>query len=169
MGLPELYPTSSGTSFLRSLIPEVRSEVTPPVEKAPPGEANEGVSGHDPQKTDCPGTRKVGSVGPSVGLGFTISKKVGNAVQRNRVRRRLREALQQILPQDAQENTDYVLIGRTEALTRSFSDILDDVRVSLKRIRDIEPGTSSPPPPTKGWRKKKKKRRKSSGKKLQNG
>ena len=57
----------------------------------------------------------------SVGVGFTVSEKVGNAVQRNRVRRRLKEALRQVLPQDAEENTDYVLIGRTEALTRPFS------------------------------------------------
>ena len=130
------------------------------------------TEGRDPGECFCPevsGTQEPGVPGAQkvghVGVGFTISKKVGNAVQRNRVRRRLKEAVRQILPRKAQENTDYVLIGRTEALTRPFPEILNDLRISLERIERIEPGTSSPPPPAKGWRKKKKKRRKSTGKK----
>lgn len=101
----------------------------------------------------------------SAGIGFTVSKRVGNAVQRNRVRRRLRAAVERTFPRYAEAHTDYVLIGRVEALARPFTDLLDDLCASLKRIARVKPGTSAPPPPAKGRHKKRKKRRKGASKK----
>jgi ribonuclease P protein component len=67
-------------------------------------------------------------------VGFTCSKKVGNAVARNRARRRLRAAADQILPVEAAFFTDYVLIGRQETLRRPFALLLQDLRTALKRV-----------------------------------
>jgi ribonuclease P protein component len=64
-------------------------------------------------------------------LGFTASRKVGGAVERNRAKRRLRAAAQAILPGSAQECTDYVLIARTATLERPFPDLLKDLVSAL--------------------------------------
>jgi ribonuclease P protein component len=67
-------------------------------------------------------------------LGFTVTKKVGIAVIRNRARRRLRAAAAQIMPLHAQPGRDYVLIGREGTLTRPFPDLLADLETALTRI-----------------------------------
>lgn len=67
-------------------------------------------------------------------VGFTVSRKVGNAVKRNRARRRLREVARLALPEIAKGGFDYVLIGRKETLTRPFKDLIGDLRWSLKRM-----------------------------------
>ena len=59
--------------------------------------------------------------GATVRVGFTVSKKVGNAVVRNRVRRRLREIARQVIPGQARPDLDYVLVGRQGALGRDFA------------------------------------------------
>lgn len=71
--------------------------------------------------------------GPRVG--YTCSKKVGNAVKRNRAKRRLRAAAAAILPEAGRPGWDYVLIGRAEATAaRPFALLLDDLRGALARI-----------------------------------
>ncbi len=70
--------------------------------------------------------------GPSVG--FTVSKKVGNSVARNRARRRLRAAAREILPENGLANIDYVLIGRQNTLERPFTDLLDDLGQAVDRL-----------------------------------
>lgn len=67
-------------------------------------------------------------------VGFTTSKKVGNAVTRNRVRRRLREVAEQVLPAEGKLGHDYVLVGRSDAENRDFQDLLADVRNALVKI-----------------------------------
>ncbi|MGE0120888.1 MAG: ribonuclease P protein component [Dongiaceae bacterium] len=67
-------------------------------------------------------------------VGFTASAKVGNAVVRNRARRRLRAAAAAVLPRHAQPAHDYVLIARAGTLTRRFSDLTADLEAGLKRL-----------------------------------
>ncbi|MBI1179191.1 MAG: ribonuclease P protein component [Alphaproteobacteria bacterium] len=72
-------------------------------------------------------------------LGFTASRKVGGAVERNRVKRRLREAARVIMPDRARAAIDYVLIGRHTTLTRPWPKLLLDLETALRRIRIDEP------------------------------
>ena len=67
-------------------------------------------------------------------IGLTVTKKNGTATERNRIRRRLREAVRQIGPVAMRPHHDYVLVGRRAALTRDFAALLDDLRVALKRL-----------------------------------
>lgn len=72
---------------------------------------------------------------PATRVGFTCSKKVGNAVARNRAKRRLREAARAVLPLHGQAGSDYVLIGRAEATAnRPFDLLLGDLRYALKKL-----------------------------------
>jgi len=61
-------------------------------------------------------------------IGFTVTKKNGNAPQRNRIRRRLRELVKRVDPVSMQPHHDYVLVGRRDALSRDFATMLDDLR-----------------------------------------
>lgn len=67
-------------------------------------------------------------------VGFTTTKKLGNAVVRNRIRRRLREAARLTLPAIAQPGFDYVLIGRAGAADRPFAELQKDLNSALKRL-----------------------------------
>ena len=67
-------------------------------------------------------------------VGFTVSKKVGNAVERNRVRRRLREVVRLSAALPEQAGHDYVLIGRRAALTAPFDRLIADFAGALKRV-----------------------------------
>lgn len=67
-------------------------------------------------------------------VGFTVSKKVGNAVKRNRARRRLKAAAQQVMPTQAAPAIDYVLIGRHTTLNRPWKKLVGDLETALKRI-----------------------------------
>ena len=77
--------------------------------------------------------RKRADDGP-VRLGFTVSKKVGNAVERNRVRRRLREIVRLSGTNRMQTGHDYVLVGRRAALKVPFARIADDFAGALRRM-----------------------------------
>ena len=66
--------------------------------------------------------------------GFTVTKKLGGAVARNRIKRRLREAARLTLPGLAEPGHDYVLIGRAAGLDRPFTSLQDDIRTALKRL-----------------------------------
>ena len=65
-----------------------------------------------------------------VRVGFTASKKVGNAVIRNKAKRRLREAVKQVLSKAAIKNHDYVIIARREITDHSFKDLIRDLKWS---------------------------------------
>lgn len=66
--------------------------------------------------------------------GFTVTRKLGGAVVRNRIKRRLREAARLTLPELAEPGHDYVLIGRASGLERPFSSLQNDIRAALKRL-----------------------------------
>jgi len=67
-------------------------------------------------------------------VGFTVSRKVGNAVARNRARRRLREAAALVLPRRAARGHDYVIVGRAATLTRPFAGLTEDLEAGLRRL-----------------------------------
>ncbi|MQQ08457.1 ribonuclease P protein component [Epibacterium sp. SM1979] len=78
--------------------------------------------------------RNRGDDGPAR-VGFTCSKKVGNAVARNRAKRRLREIARLVLPAHGRAGWDYVLIGRAEATaSRDLADLQKDLIYALKKI-----------------------------------
>jgi ribonuclease P protein component len=64
-------------------------------------------------------------------VGFTASRKVGNAVARNRAKRRLRAAASQLLPLLGRQGHDYVLVARATTGTRAFDALLADVTAAL--------------------------------------
>ena len=68
-----------------------------------------------------------------VRLGFTVTKKVGNAVVRNRTRRRLKEAARLLLAQRPVTGADLVLIGRDSTAKRNFISLQGDIRRALER------------------------------------
>lgn len=67
----------------------------------------------------------------TIGEGFTATKKVGNAVIRNRSKRRLRAASAQLLPRLGLPNTDYVFIARQDTATIGWQRLLDDMESAL--------------------------------------
>lgn len=70
-----------------------------------------------------------------VRIGYTCSKKVGNAVARNRAKRRLREAVRAAAPGHARQNWDYVLIGRNAVTsTRPFENMVSDLKSAFQQL-----------------------------------
>lgn len=75
-----------------------------------------------------------------VRVGFTVTKKQGSAVVRNRIKRRLREATRHLLPELAQAGHDYVFIAKTSYATCPFERILDDIRFAFSHIHRAKRG-----------------------------
>lgn len=73
-------------------------------------------------------------------IGFTCSKKIGNAVARNRAKRRMREIARELVPQMGRAGWDYVLIGRPGAtIDRDFEDLRGDLRYALRKVHNPKP------------------------------
>ncbi|MET0240464.1 MAG: ribonuclease P protein component [Sphingobium sp.] len=66
-------------------------------------------------------------------LGITVSKKVGGAVVRNRMKRRFRALARELLPDHALPGADHVLIGRKEGVERDFAALREELRKALER------------------------------------
>lgn len=72
-------------------------------------------------------------------LGFTASRKVGNAVRRNRAKRRLRAAAAEIMPAKARAGMDYVLVARRETPERAWPALVQDLEAALARVNEGRP------------------------------
>ena len=68
-----------------------------------------------------------------LGLGFTVTRKIGNAVVRNRARRRLREAVRPLLPGPAPQGHDLVLVARPRAVDQPFAALQADLAAALRQ------------------------------------
>lgn len=71
---------------------------------------------------------------PGVRIGFTVTRKVGNAVVRNRAKRRLRAVADLLLPGLAKAGYDYVLIGRSTTVNRPFHALCSDLEEALRKV-----------------------------------
>jgi ribonuclease P protein component len=79
------------------------------------------------------------AAGDAARFGFTVSKQVGGAVERNRIRRRLKAAVRGILPDHARRDFDYVIVARRSALEAQFSVLVSDLVDALKRVHTRAP------------------------------
>jgi ribonuclease P protein component len=84
-----------------------------------------------------------------VRVGFTVSKKVGSAVVRNRVRRRLKEIVRLASPEQMRPGYDYVLIGRRASLDLPFASLTEDLERALERVHAASPAPRRPERPGK--------------------
>ncbi len=68
-------------------------------------------------------------------VGLTVTRKAGNAVQRNRIRRRLREAIRLHAAGDMSPGNDYVIVGRPEILTAPFGSLKSELSRRIRGMR----------------------------------
>ncbi len=71
---------------------------------------------------------------PPLRVGYTASKKVGDAVHRNRAKRRLRAAVARVMPEHAKPGHDYVVIARAATVARPFDELVRDLEMALQRV-----------------------------------
>ena len=72
---------------------------------------------------------------PVMRVGITVSKKVGNAVVRNRMKRRLRALVREVLPQAGLPGADHVLIGRNAGIERPFDNLRAELVKALAKVQ----------------------------------
>jgi ribonuclease P protein component len=71
---------------------------------------------------------------PTMRVGYTVSKKVGNAVVRNRMKRRFRALAREILPQAGITGADHIMIGRQSGIERPFAQLREDLGQALAKV-----------------------------------
>jgi ribonuclease P protein component len=81
-------------------------------------------------------------------FGFTATKKIGGSTERNRIRRRLREAVRLMPDSPARRGHDYVILAKREALYADFRELADDLRLAILRLH-TEPRSARRDPSTK--------------------
>ncbi len=74
--------------------------------------------------------------GAGTRFGITVTKKIGNAVVRNRMKRRFRELLRAALPEGGLPDHDHVLIGRAGGVERDFAQMACELDAALARARE---------------------------------
>jgi ribonuclease P protein component len=92
--------------------------------------------------------------GQGLRVGLTVTKKVGHATERNRIKRRLRTAVQLAAAEYLDARTDVVVIGRRDILTTDFRLLIDDLRRALRVVTKPKSARlADPSPPTDGERR----------------
>ncbi|KQR86246.1 ribonuclease P protein component [Sphingomonas sp. Leaf343] len=71
---------------------------------------------------------------PAMRVGFTVTKKIGNAVVRNRMKRRLRSLARELLPSNGVGGADHVLIGRNGGIERDYAALRTELVKALKKV-----------------------------------
>ena len=87
--------------------------------------------------------------GRGLRFGLTVTKKVGHATERNRIKRRLRAAVQEAASGHETANVDVVVIGRRDILTADYGVLIEDLRRALRTVtkpKTSRPGEASSPP-----------------------
>ena len=79
--------------------------------------------------------RARGDADPTIGVGFTVTKKIGGAVVRNRMKRRFRALAREILPEAGLPGADHVVIGRAGGLERDFALLGQELRKALAKAQ----------------------------------
>jgi ribonuclease P protein component len=93
-------------------------------------------------------TRPNGGAGTRYGI--TVTKKIGNAVVRNRMKRRFRELLRATLPEQGLPDHDHVLIGRVGGIERDFATMMQELERALSRAREGKGDSSRGRRPRRG-------------------
>ena len=79
--------------------------------------------------------RPRGDDSPDMRLGITVTKKIGNAVVRNRMKRRFRALARDLLPVEGVAGADHVLIGRAGGIERDFTDLKRELSKALAKVK----------------------------------
>jgi ribonuclease P protein component len=79
--------------------------------------------------------RDRGDGDPAIRLGITVTKKIGGAVVRNRMKRRFRALARELLPERGAPGADHVLIGRSGGIERDFGQLRDELARALAKLR----------------------------------
>ena len=70
----------------------------------------------------------------TIRVGFTVTKKIGNAVVRNRMKRRFRALVRETFPAHAIPGADHVLIGRAGGIERDYASLADELKRALRKL-----------------------------------
>jgi ribonuclease P protein component len=97
--------------------------------------------------------RDRGDGDPTKRMGFTVTKKIGNAVVRNRMKRRLRMLARELLPAGGIAGADHVLIGRDGGIERDYALLRAELDKALRKVASSDYRTPPPRPPRKPGRK----------------
>jgi ribonuclease P protein component len=79
--------------------------------------------------------RERGDENPTMRLGITVTKKIGGAVVRNRMKRRFRALARELLPSSGFVGADHVLIGRAGGVERPYADLASELQKALAKLR----------------------------------
>jgi ribonuclease P protein component len=72
---------------------------------------------------------------PAIRVGYTVTKKIGGAVVRNRMKRRFRSLARDILPENGVLGADHIIIGRSGGIERDYAALADELRRALAKVK----------------------------------